>query len=454
MFNRGYIFVLAFLFYVLHLLWNDPVIQHASSYFSALLIISALIGITWFYGILAFLFLSATITIAIQTRVDLQTFMLGFDNMIYFIIFLGMLPLIALPLRIGGYMEHISRYIQQLSTYSSSFLTCNMANFVMGSFVNMATLPISHSLFMKERSSHPDSKHYMVVSNRAIALAVFWSPVGVPIPMAVFLTGVSLGSIVATNLTLAVIGVCLSSILAKRAFGNHEVQEHVTHQTSFSKKEDIPILLRIFMPFILYIIFLFIAQQYSPYNMVEIIVMSMLPFVIIWSMLISRLREFFQELNVHFTKKITHNYSQFAVLLSAGFFIYMIEKAGIIMKIQASLPAFSSVIEPPIYIIVTLLVMVALSFIGVHQFITFVLVGTIIDPQVYGIHPNIYATTLITGIVICMMTSPFSGINLLMSSLVKDMSSYKIGSYSFWYALLVAGLTIIVLVLVNYILTA
>lgn len=450
---RGIFFIGAFILFVLLLFFDEPFLHYSLSCMAALLFLSALKGISRIFGLMSFLFIVSTVIISVMyAQIDWQTFVLGFDYMMYLIIFIGILPVISLPLRIGGYMDHIARYIKKLSTYISSYATCNISNFSMGSFVNMAALPISYSLFINKRSLGPISYHYMVLISRSISLTVLWTPVGITVPMSVLLTGASFGPIVAMNLVLSIGGLWLSAYLAKRAYGHEEIEGEESESTPFSMKDDVPILMRIFIPFLLYIIYLLVTNHFTPFNMIEVIIMSIIPIVLIWSLFLSRLREFFHELKLYISTNLPHNYSQFAVLLSAGFFIYTLENVGFIQLAQSSLPSFSPFLEPPVYIVATLLVMLGLSQIGVHQFVTFVLVGTIIDPQLFGIHPNVYATTLMTGITLCMTSSPFSGINILMSSLMSGLSSSQVGRHNTQFVIIFGSAMVVIMMVMNIIL--
>lgn len=447
---RGYLFLSALILYVINLYTPITIFQNVLNYLSVIIILLGLIGIGRVYGLMAFVFFGLGLWMVIQTGIGWQDVFLGFDHIMYVILFIGVLPLLSMPLKIGDYLKHIQRYTQILATRISTFKTTNVATFAMSTLISMASAPIIYSFFVNDRTNEIFKKRIITLISRAGSLAVYWSPVSVGVPMTVSLTGASLESVLICAFTFALGGVWYSGYIAKKTFPVNEDRGDLT-QIAFSKK-DIFIMSQIIGPYLVYVSILLYLVNNTDYGMINIIVLNVLPLVIIWCIFLGRFRAFCKAFNHYLLEGVSKNYSQFTVLLCAGFCLYIFDISGLMQTVESLLPSFPVLIEAPIYILVIVFLIIFLGQIGVQQFVALLLVASIFGPSHFDMHQTVYALSLLTGFGLSRAVSPFSAINIMLSTLSNQLTSYEVARMNYKFAYIFSAVIILLLIIMNYVL--
>ena len=252
------------------------------------------------------------------------------------------------------------------------------------------------------------------------------------------------------NAVLVVIGLTITTIVEarNRTSGSFKIKgKEETFQ-----KEDLLFLVKMLIPIIIYFVLLTLADGNSSLGMMELIVLSILPFSLIWSMVLHKVDDWRLELTHLVKNRAPNMFNQFSVIISAGLTIYMIETVGLDSQILRFLPGADSDFAYIWYIPAIIVTIFLLAIVGVHQFVALVFVGEMIQPALLGIEPVIFAVTLLVGFVSGMISSSFSGANILMSNLTPPMSPFAIAKRNYSFTFIFMGASVIYLTALNYIL--
>ncbi|WP_318503016.1 hypothetical protein [Bacillus sp. T3] len=255
---RGVIFITAFIFYILNLIFpTTRLIEVCLNTTAILLLVSALIGVSRFYFVLSVSFLVSSLFLTYYYHGLWSQITEGFSLMLKLILFIGMIPLISVP--VDDQIGMIQKLIRVLNQKVSSFKVCHISSFLLANFINMAALPISKSIFY-HKGTEPAETVNAQLSFRSFGLAMMCSPIGAAIALAVDISGTTWLSLLSINLCLVAIGLWLSFFFTKKDRLRSE-QNKLSQQIQL-EKQDYLSLLTIFLPFCVYFSFLLVSERF------------------------------------------------------------------------------------------------------------------------------------------------------------------------------------------------
>ncbi|MEW4327788.1 hypothetical protein Q0N12_14045 [Rossellomorea marisflavi] len=443
---RGTIFLLAFVIYHVSLVFSSEGLQVGLSLAALLLFLTAIIGTGRFYSGLSIALLFCSIAIVGWRHSSWVEWLMGFSSLIKLIFFIGLIPLISFP--IGGVIKDLKQLMVILSWKVRTLKLVHYGTFLLSNLINLAALPVSKILFVEKDQEKQWQAAIGELTGRSFGLAMMLTPIGAAIAVAMELTGTRWLSLLPVNLLLAAAGLWLSYSLVKG-----KVEEAAAMEEEGIEKPDYQRLSLMLVPLILYFAFLLTIETIYHLGIMEIIVISVLPFTLIWSLFLRKGTEWFKHGKIQMFKEAPKSFGLYGVIISASLFIYSMEITGLDDDLISLLPFGGEKMAFLLYIPATILIVEMLSLTGVHQFIGMLFAAKLIDPVMFGIHETVFASALLVGFVSGMQTSTFSGANILLSTLLPSFSSYEIGRRNYVFALLFIPLSTVVLIVINIVLT-
>lgn len=492
---RGLIFIVAFILYVISLFFHSHNLEIMLSGSSILLFITGLIKGGRIYVIMAVTFLLCSIFLSLTKGVSWFQMMSGFTEMTKLILFIGLIPLISAPME--NFLDSIQKIIKGMSQKFSSFQMCHLSTFILANITNLAAMPIVKTIFFQD-GNELDRKVKSELSIQAYGLAMMCTPIGAAITLAIELTRTNWLSLLSINLIIVIIGLFLSYSLTRKsrlqivnqkdiektpnpatmlptmpivepssypalnkeplfiiteAKGNRDLVPDIVLGKEKIEKQDLYILAIIFGVFGLFFTFLLISEYFFPIGMMEIILISILPFTFLWGLAIKKVGKWWEAVKTQIFSQTPNAFGQFAVIISAGLLTRTIEITKLNEIFMGVLPGKGESSFGFIYIIVTILIIFLLSIVGVHQFVAMIFVAHVINPESFGIAPIIFASTLLVGLTSGMVGSSFSGLVITMSSLLKGVPSYEIARKNYAFVFIFIPISTVILILFNFYLT-
>ncbi|UFT98781.1 hypothetical protein KO561_16530 [Radiobacillus kanasensis] len=363
----------------------------------------------------------------------------------HLILFIGLIPLISKP--IENKIMPIQKIIGLMSRRLSELAINISTTFILANFINLASIPISKSIFISNDMSKIQRKTFMVSNVRSFGLAMLCTPIGAAVAVSIDMTNSSFLSVLGINILITLFGLLLSLKLQQHDF--KKINVPLSSEDRFLK-QDFLFLLKLFVPFLIYFMLLSLIDETFSIGMMESIVVSILPFTITWSFIIKSLRDWGSAFKDMTLTRIPTLFGQFSVIICAGLAIHTIELVRLDYTIIKYLPLTDTTLSPILYIPLIIMVVPLLAVFGIHQFVVMVFIGEILDPALLGINHVVFASVLLVGFVSAMVSSSFSGANLLANNILPEQSAHDFASENYKFVMFFILFSSVLLILINF----
>ncbi|WP_419770701.1 MAG: tellurium resistance protein TerC [Candidatus Marinarcus sp.] len=319
--------------------------------------------------------------------------------------------------------------IKQLPTGKSAFFKTYVGIHLFGSVINLSSLILVADKLYKNA---PLSKIQIMVLTRAFSSDAYWSPFFVAFAAAMTYAPHL------NSLTIIISGL----FLALMAFFITYLEIHFDKNYDFKTFQGYPIHFEtLYLPFLLAGMVL-VTNHYYP--LLKIIVLISF-FSLILALVILPLKTTVQNsmrlFGKHITEELPKMKNELALFLVAGAFGVAISSILVGLNIQLPFDVFDAKVAS-----VLLLILILLSFIGIHPIISIAVIGNWMNE----LNHTLLAMTFLMSWSTAVSSSPFSGVNLTMQSRysLKALDMLKLNvSYTYKMYLLCV---IVLFVLANY----
>ncbi|WP_188206757.1 hypothetical protein [Alkalibacillus aidingensis] len=361
-------------------------------------------------------------------------------------------PLISIPIKEGNYLTYMetvfNHYIktsQQLYTYLTSALMG------IGSVMNLGTVPIMYQL-----TDTKSYQSYRLVRTRALgrgfAMAFMWSPYFISVALIISYFDVTWIQLFPIGISMAVIGIFLGTLMEKKH--DEPIQIHADENDTIvpieqAKRKLIELLLIIMVMTAVIMVIEFQVDL----SVLTIIPIIAIVFSVIWSLFYQSVKQFGKSLLNFTQERLPAMGNELSLFIAAGAFGSAILDAGasdwIIYFIDLLGISHVLILIPLILIVVNVL-----SFLGIHPIITMTALGiTLSTSPLFADDHLLLSFGLLASWMVSVISSPFSGLNLLMSGLTQS-NPIAIGpKNNLIFALTLWGISYLVMVVLYVILS-
>jgi hypothetical protein len=144
------------------------------------------------------------------------------------------------------------------------------------------------------------------------------------------------------------------------------------------------------------------------------------PAALLWAAALKKTGAFFQASRSYTLNQLPLMAEQFALFLSAGFFVTALNYSGYNQVVNDYFVDFHHWVGQDVFLVLLPLITMSFCFIGMHPITTMALLAESLDPVILGITPEQMAIALTGGSVLTFMIGPFSGTMSVLSSMVKE----------------------------------
>lgn len=347
-------------------------------------------------------------------------------------------PLLAIPITSQRYIKDVSGLLKSSFTNKKrSYNALKLGTFSIGSVLNVGTLPILYYLTeIDEFKEHKVMR--MAALNRGFALAFVWSPYFISIAVILSYFDVQWITVAAYGLAVAAISLIAEWFL----FEGRSYPEIPESPPVYYSKRRIVELSVIMASMTGLIIALDVFSNFSIINIIPVVALVLF---VVWTLSIGGVERVLKGFWSYTQERLPNMGNELLVFISAGVFgtsllvigfdtllINTLESAGV-NHVLLLIPIFAVLI-------------IGLSYLSVHPIITITIICLAVLSMDMDVSDHYYiATGLLLNWTITINLSPFTGINLLMSSLA-DKSIFTMPGQNVLYslALWVAGYVLLV----------
>jgi hypothetical protein len=386
------------------------------------------------------LFLGFGSWIVLQKGIDLYGYLLTFGDMLYLLSLFALLPLLALPIKIGRYEQAIEQLLERKKKTPAQFYrSVSSISFLLSSFLNLATLPIMYHSVRASAEKIVKSKTDKFITLGIIqgyAVSITWTPFSGVVGVVLEITKVTWQKIFPILFLISssalLINWLIFSVSANKNYPDltdRAAEEIAASHREADQKNPLHTIIQIVGIIILLILLVVTLNHILSVGIVVTATLIAVPFAFLWALLLKEGGAFIKATSSYALNNIPGMAEQFAIFLSAGFFVKALHFSGYNHVVNEYFVAFNHFVGDGIFLIALPLITLSFCFIGIHPIAAITLLAESLNPSVLGITPEHLTIALIGGAVMTFMIGPFSGTMGVMSSLIK-VTSFRIVAWS------------------------
>ncbi len=392
------------------------------------------------------IFLIAGAVILLVTGQPFYEWVIAINSMTNTVAIMVAMQLIAIPISIGRYDEHISNWANQHARGNTAlFSFSTLVTHLFASFLNMGAIPLSINLMGKTiRSRLPEEsadRFLSVTVSRGYVLAALWAPPAINLYLVGQATGISWSQLLVPGILLAMIGFGLSywtelrnGVIAENSekaeganvppiahaqndFCNNDNHSEVFHASKISRaaeRTENAAMLHVAIAALSIVGIVFFLEKagigagYTRIMLAGVIVSA------IWSLALHDSCRFRAAVHEYWDDGLLKVRDMGPFFVAMGIFSRSLQSSGTLDAIAPFIQ--HSAEQLGLFAVMLLpLVMIGLSVIGFHPFITIVLFGTILAATPIKLPMLSIALSLAVGGAASYMISPFAGIIMSIS---------------------------------------
>lgn len=382
----------------------------------------------------------------------------SFGPMLDLVTMFTLVPILGIPIQLGGYSGGIQTLIKQkVKTSSHLYMMTSGISYFFSIFMNLATLPMTYYSMQPALSVFGVKNEERFLSRaitRGFAMPLTWAPVTPIVGIVIGMTGVSWLSILPYVVPLSLLGLGLDWFMgALRAKKMSRLQSDVSVDETAAAVEQEGEgrpgrVFQILLAILIFNIVISMAEAQFSYSFLILVSLLVIPFAFGWSLLLKKGKEFTHSLREHFQSFSIKMKDQFFIYLSAGFFISAIQISHTNELLNGWINQVKNMIGMETFLILLPLIPLAFAFTGLHPAVTLALMAEALNPSALGISPHILTVAMLAGAVSAFLVGPYNATIGLMSNIVK-VSSFKVSNWNMSFTCLYIGCVMMYLFLLE-----
>lgn len=358
--------------------------------------------------------------------VDKQPFtawIAGMNSMLIVSSIVVIMQLFSIPINAGNYHAALENLLfKRVNKESTLFVITSVVTHLFSSFLLMGTIPVMFSLMgdlLKKKVS--DYERFIITTlTRSFSLVVLWAPGAVNILLALKATGAKWVDLFLPGVILSVLGLGTSYIIELKlkrlggsiGQGNNEAEQSTDQRLDKGALVKGISILGVVAALVL-LTALFEKMNISD-SSTHRIMMAGIIVVSLWILVYAkneRLGCAFKDYWQNGVYKVIDLSGLFAAM---GIFSEALGRSTVMEWIQGTLPAYAAVVDILFPLLIPAIILI-LSMIGVHPYISIVMMGKILASIPMTMAPALLALTLLIGGTVSYIISPFAGTVLIIS---------------------------------------
>ncbi len=333
-----------------------------------------------------------------------------------------LVPLLALPLRIGGYFESVSILLKNLMHQPKKlYAGITGTLFVLGPILNLGSVRIIHD-FLEELKlpSAMSARSYVV----GFSTAMLWSPYFASVTLVLHYQNVPYSEYFLYGIGLSFLSLILGNLMFAFWTKKNPLQIEEIGSDPFTKKHRND-LYKLGLFVILLILSCVLIEKLTHWSMVVIVCLLSIVIPFLFGLLSRSWKELLPPLRDFKDQTVPMMNNEIMLFMSAGMLAFALKGTSIMNGVSSILTVLSHQ-SFLLFAIAILAIVFALTFIGIHQIAAVGVLAMQLDASQLGISSLALALTLLLTWTTTTALSPFSGLNLMVSRF-SSISGNRVG---------------------------
>ncbi len=393
----------------------------------------------------AIVFLVAGVGLLAWTRQPLAVWLRSINSMTNTVAIMVAMQTLSIPVAMGRYEGSIRRWAERRFRSSGSlFLFSTFITHVLTSFLMLGVIPFSMTLLgstIKSRTREPD-RFLAAAISRGYVLAALWAPGAINLYLVVQATGVAWSAILLPGIVLALLGLGLSFWMetGKRAYLR---DSELLGARRTSIRFGIPRRsAAVLIAAVAIVSFVLLLERFGIGSGYTRIMLTGCGAAVAWTLILFNKDNFRNAAKDYWESGLLKVRDMGPFFVAMGIFSGALESSGLLDRAMPTIQAGASGLGAAAVVVVPL-VIVGLSLVGLHPFITIVLFGKILSHAGLPLPPLTIALSLAVGGAASYMISPFAGIIMSISRYTGAKASDVAIRWNWKFSLLFFGLGVV-----------
>jgi hypothetical protein len=457
-----YLFLTVILLYLISIVFLQLNINLIISILCMAIVASTLFFVKRFVRVFGLIFLTLGMIMLANSGAGVKEVISSFGPMLNLLSLFALIPLLALPIKLGHYADGIQNAIRhKVRTSGQLYIMTSGISYFLSCFMNLATLPMTYYSIKPSVSLFPLKNKERFMSRavtHGFAMPLLWAPVTPIVGIVIEMTGVSWGAMLPYLIPLSILGLCIDWLMgvvisARRpnryntSLAENETAAAVeTHQS----KGNYGKLLHILAAIVLFNITISFIEKQFQLSFLVLVTLLVIPFSFLWCLFLGETKGFFLGLKDHFQTHLLKMKDQFFIFLSAGFFISAVNYSETDQLFNVWITSIKDFIGIELFIIMLPLVPLALAFTGLHPAVGLALMAEALDPAALNVAPEILTVSMLGGAVSALLMGPYNATIGLMANIIKD-NPFKVSNWNAPFTFTYIGVVMLFLVILQII---
>lgn len=363
--------------------------------------------------------------------------------------FILVLPWINSVVYVGHYGKRINKLmVSNVNNLGSFYVKSTITSYILMIFLNLSGVTVAQDVLKENLDKLEKKMRDSFISKttvRAFCLALIWSPMEVIVAITVGATGVNYLVLLPYLLLVSFLSLLLDVTIGKQRMKRIPF-EPVNQEKTVPIKDIVKKLIQLAIALVMFLAVIVVVSNLFNWNFIITVTMVIIPFSVIWALLIKRWRPF-KVLGFELWKAQTNNMQNFIVLfITLSFFSNNLGATPFLEEVQRPFMHFSE--NPFMIFVLILLTYFFMSLIGVHPVGVIAILVELLAPVFSVINPTSIALVLIVSALATSGSSSY-GVVVTLTSLNTNQNPYLITlrNLSFTLTFGMIGIAIAMLIL-------
>ncbi|MDV2683699.1 hypothetical protein RYX56_04825 [Alkalihalophilus lindianensis] len=327
-----------------------------------------------------------------------------------------LVPLLAIPMKVSGYLESTYHYLSKWQNDSNkAFMGLTSLLSLLAPVLNMGSVRLVHEVARDVQfPTKLLGKSYFI----GFSTAMLWSPYFASVALVLVSVNVRVTDYILVGLGYGVIQLGLGMLLFRFAKVEDEgVRIKAIPNATINESLHRLNIVKLISMIVGMIVSLLVLESFTTLSMLVLVSLISLIIPILWwigSQQKSRMKDSFQEYLLSISSK---SQNEIVLFLSAGFFGSAISYTSVARIIETTM-GWASSVSLLFFIGLVVVIVSMFAMAGVHQIIIVPLLAMYAGTDVTGITPVALAVIFLMAWALSSILSPLNAINMLVSSLL------------------------------------
>ena len=330
-------------------------------------------------------------------------------------------PLLSSILAFEPYPQYLSRITTGLMTSPFRFyaVSATMVTFL-SCLLNLASLHFVHQLLRSTADKCPASLFPRALA-RGFTPNVMWSPSFISVALAIQYAGISWFTVAPVGIALALTGFGCVLFIGWLEYGklpDFEPDQMDAIEKLIDKQTAKIGLFKLLCQTGLLISMIIILEYTTKKSALILVPLISFTGPVVLAAIYGKTRTYLQQFHGYFGEKLSQMHNETLLFSAIGFFGYALTHSDLPAQIPLLVNHFG--LDTPFKLVLLIVAAIGLlSLLGIHPMITIAAISVSLPPGSIPLSGRELAGAFLAGYVLYSLCSPFSAINLIMSSLTK-----------------------------------